>query len=211
MSRDVAMNRWISFALVLASACPVAAQSTNTANGIALGGVAGAITGGLIGKQNRETPEGALIGGAVGAIAGGLIGHSKDKQFAQNQYYQRQAVVQQQVIMQHAVSMSDVINMSRSGLGDSLIVNHIQTNGVQQHLNTHDIIYLHNQGVSENVISAMQNASLEPVMAVAPVPVRPPRTVVVEREFHTVAPRYVPHHYYRPAPYPYRRPMYYGY
>ena len=141
-----------------------------------LGGAAGAITGGIIGHQNDETPEGIIIGGAVGALAGGLLGHAKDEQVAREQYYQHQVWQQQQQLNRRraaAVSMADVVQMSQSGLGDSLIVNHIQTNGVQRRLDTRDIIRLHQQGVSEGVINAMQRAPLQAVNYVpAPAPPR---------------------------------------
>ena len=52
-----------------------------------MGGVAGAVIGGIIGHQNDETPEGALIGGAVGAITGGLIGRAQDNDLARQRAY----------------------------------------------------------------------------------------------------------------------------
>ena len=48
----------------------------------AIGGLAGAVIGGIIGHQSDETPAGALIGGAVGAVTGSWIGDSKDQQVA---------------------------------------------------------------------------------------------------------------------------------
>ncbi len=153
--------------LLMVSISPYAQAQNKTGKGAALGGVAGAVVGGVIGHQSRDTAEGALIGGAVGAIAGGVIGHAKDEQYAREQRYHQQMYHQQQM-QQHqyrvaeqtrrAVSISDVITMTRNGIGESVIVGHIEANGVQRRPEVSDVINLHQQGVSEYVISAMQRA-----------------------------------------------------
>lgn len=188
--------RYYIFALLTLSlsAAPLGAQGY-TRQGATLGGVAGAIAGGIIGHQNDETPEGALIGGAVGAIAGGLFGNAKDERYAQNRYYQHQAWQQQQRYAARAVSMSDVVHMSRSGVSDSVILNHIAANGVIGDVNTSAIIQLHQQGVSETVITAMQQAPHGTRTTIVHAPPPRPRapTVVVQREYHVV-PHYAPPH-----------------
>ena len=164
----------------------------------ALGGLAGAVIGGIIGHQNDETPEGALIGGAVGAVTGGLLGHAKDEQIARQRYhtYQAHHVRQQQIC--RAVSPDDVINMSRNGLSDTVIVNHIHQHGVTHHMGTHDIIGLHKQGVNETVITAMQSAQVagQRVSNVVVEPARTQPTVVVREEYHVVPTH---RHYIPPA------------
>lgn len=191
---------WMVWLLVVIGPT-VAFSQNNTRDGVALGGIAGAITGGIIGHQNDETPEGALIGGAVGAIAGGLIGNAKDRTIEQQRYYQYQAVQQQRM----AVTYADIINMSRSGVSDNVIINQIRTNGIVRKLETHDIIALHQQGVSEVVIDAMQRAPIAGVTYVAPAPVpQPRRTTVIE--YHVTRPRYVPAYPYHPH-YHAHRPM----
>lgn len=198
-----------------------------------VGGVAGAIIGGIIGHQNDEVPEGALIGGAVGAIAGGLLGNAQEQELQRQRYYQQQAYyqqqqqyyAQQQAVVRQGVSMADVVNMSRSGLSEHLIVNELQSKGIQQRPAVSDIIALHKQGVSENIITAMQQAplassriarattpSVQPVATVtqqqviAPRPVvvceppvvyRPP--VVVEKVYRSYPVHSHHHHYYRPS------------
>ena len=75
-----AIRNLLAFAVISCSALqPLQAQS-RTQNGATVGGLAGAVIGGIIGKQNDETPEGVLIGGAVGAITGGLIGKAQDNE-----------------------------------------------------------------------------------------------------------------------------------
>ena len=70
---------WLTVGLGISVSLATMVSSTygqRAREGVAVGGVAGAIAGGIIGHQNDETPEGALIGGAIGALAGGLIGRS---------------------------------------------------------------------------------------------------------------------------------------
>ena len=183
-----------------------------------LGGVTGAIAGGIIGHQNDETPEGAILGGVVGAVAGGLLGNSRDGRVRQQQRYESQLRYQQQQLAARAVGISDVINMARSGVSDAVIINHIQTHGVRHELQTNDIITLHQNGVREPVINAMQRmATGIPAVAARPpayVPPTPVPTVVVERNYHVV-PRYVPGpriHVYAPPRRraPYHRHHHYG-
>lgn len=199
----------ISFSLLASS---LHAQG-NTVKGAGVGGAAGAIIGGIIGNQKDKTPEGALIGGAIGAITGAAIGNSKDQEFRrvqeyqwQQQEYQAQQQYQQQ--LQRAVSMNDVISLTRSGVSDAVIIGQIQNGGVTSRIGVSEIIAMHQQGVRENVINAMQRAPLagEVVAArpqVAPAVVQPtrvivePRPVIVER-YHVEPPCYgVPYYHSR--------------
>jgi len=187
---------------------PSAYGQTRTGKGAVVGGATGAVIGGIIGHQNRETPEGALIGGAVGAIAGGLIGRSQDNNIARDRYNQQQAYnqgryAQQQVVMASGVSMSDVISMSRSGLNEQLIINHVNTKGVQRRPEVSEIITMHQQGVSDYVISAMQSAPLATQVA-APYPsqqiVTQPSTVIVREQPVYYNTPVITETYYRPVP-----------
>ncbi len=174
---------------MVAASCPALRAQSETQRGIVGGGVAGAVIGGIIGHQNDETAGGALIGGAVGAMAGGLLGQEKDRQMYQ-QYQVRQ---QQAARFQAGVSSGDVVMMTGSGVSPQVIINQIQVNGVRQRPDVHEIISLHQQGVAEPVIDAMQRARL----ATAPSPVVYPRPVVVERCYPPD-----PVIIYRPAPAP---------
>ncbi|MEZ6133913.1 MAG: glycine zipper domain-containing protein [Pirellulaceae bacterium] len=184
------------------------------------GGVAGAVIGGIVGKQNDETPEGVLIGGAVGAITGGLIGRAQDNELERQRYYQQQAYnqqqqqfyTQQQALVNSGVSTADVVSMSRSGLSETLIMTHLQTKGVQRRLEVSDIITLHQQGVSDTVITAYQSAPLASAVATPAPNFQPPysqpqvvvqerpviyrSSPVVVREYYTPYPAYRPHHYH---------------
>lgn len=192
---------------------------SRTGQGAVVGGATGAVIGGIIGHQNHETPEGALIGGAVGAIAGGLIGRAQDNHIAQDRYNQQQAYnqgryAQQQAVLASGVSMSDVVSMSRSGLSEQLIISHINTKGVQRRPEVSEIIAMHQQGVSDYVISAMQNAPLA-TQVVAPYPapqvVTQPSTVIVREQPVYYSTPIITETYYRPVPvYGHGHSHYYG-
>ena len=179
---------------------PVAASAqVNTQRGATLGGLAGAVAGGLIGDNNGEAGAGAAIGGVVGAVTGGLLGNAADQEavIRQQQVYHHQQ--QQYAQIQSAVSLPDVVTMTRSGLSDNVIINQIHQRGVQQTLQVPDIISLHQQGVSEGVITAMQQAPIGPQrVARAPQVISQPAPVIVEE--HYVVPHYAPPRFY------YRRP-----
>jgi uncharacterized protein YcfJ len=174
-----------------------AAAQVQTQRGATMGGLAGAVVGGLIGDKNNEAGAGAAIGGVVGAVTGGLLGNAADKQAEmdrQRYYYRQQQIQQQQMaVTQAAVSVADVVTMCRNGLSDSVIINQIQQRGIQQKLQVPDIISLHQQGVSENVITAMQGAATG-VQRAAPVP----QPVIRHERIVTPAPVIVERHYIRP-------------
>jgi hypothetical protein len=140
-------------------------------------------------------------------VTGGLLGNAADKQAAmdrQQYYYNQQQIQQQQIAAnQAAVSFADVVTMTRSGLSEAVIINQVQQRGIQQKLQVPDIISLHQQGVSENVITAMQGATTgaQRVARPAAPPIRQerivtPAPVIVER--HYIQPYYPPprHHHY---------------
>jgi hypothetical protein len=130
-----------------------------------MGGLAGAVIGGVIGHQNDELAEGALIGGAVGAIAGGVIGHQKDQQAARQRYYRQQTYANTYrngyvVPASVGVTTADVLHLTRNRVPDNLIIQHLYSQGVQRRIQVQEIVQLHQLGVSEPVISAMQQAPL---------------------------------------------------
>lgn len=159
--------------------------------GAALGGIAGGLAGAAIGDHNDNALGGALLGGAVGALSGAVIGDSMDAEVAR-----RQAAIEAKMgrRMAGAVTVADVTSMVSAGLSDDLIVNHVYAHGVSAPLTPNDIIRMHDGGVSEKVINAMQQAS---VSQVAAAPVGYPAPVIVEEV-------------YMPPPYYYARPYWPG-
>ncbi|MHB8077758.1 MAG: OmpA family protein [Candidatus Krumholzibacteriia bacterium] len=73
------MRRMIPFLAVLCLVALLAgcASWSRTGKGAAIGGVAGAVVGTAVSKDNTK---GAVLGGAAGAVVGGLIGNYLDKQ-----------------------------------------------------------------------------------------------------------------------------------
>mgnify|MGYP001552095634 CR=1 FL=1 len=145
----------VSFAL-LVTVLLVGCRSPYYADkGAALGGVAGGLAGAALGDQSGHAAGGALMGSAVGALTGAAIGDSMDAEVDR-----RQAMVQTQQRLANAVSTTDVTAMSASGLGEDVIINHIRANGVRASLTPGEIIELHENGVSEPIIIAMQRAKV---------------------------------------------------
>lgn len=163
----------------------------HTDRGAVLGGLGGALIGAGIGEHNDNAGAGALIGGAVGLLSGAAIGNSMDQEeAARARAYQQQRARQ----LSRAVSISDVATMSQNGVSDDVIINHVTQNGVQRRLEVNDVIMLHQQGVSNAVISAMQRApvggSVPPATYQSPSTYQPP---VIVREHYYVRP---PVHYW---------------
>jgi hypothetical protein len=186
--------------LAVGNFSPAFAQPTNGQKGALLGGTAGAVLGGVIGKQSEQTAEGAVIGGLAGVIAGGLVGHSRDVQIQREYEYQQAQEARNAYHMSRAVSIADVISMSNSGLSPQVIIGQVRANGVQQEIGVQEIILLHQNGVSDTVIQEMQRAQVGlPAQATAPRFVQPRTTVFVEQApiYYQPVPVYQ-YHYVRP-------------
>lgn len=69
--------------VVLMAGCATEGEHQRAEKGSILGGLGGAVVGGLIGSKSGKAGQGALIGGLVGALGGGLIGNYMDKQAAE--------------------------------------------------------------------------------------------------------------------------------
>jgi hypothetical protein len=163
--------------------------------GALFGGLLGAGTGAAIGSACHNPLAGAAIGAGVGTLTGAAVGSALDEQDARNR-----AMIAQQLGRQvsgNPVTIPDVINMTRSGVDEELIVNHVRIHGMAAPLQAQDVIVLQQQGVSKRVIAAMQEP---PRMAQQPVVVQqasPPPVIVEEY------PPYWwdrPYYYHRPRP-----------
>src|SRR5688572_3433765 len=129
--------------------------------GALLGGLGGAGVGAIVGNAVGHTGAGALIGAGAGALGGGLVGGALDDIEARNQAqiaHQMAAYNMQAPV--GAVTANDVVQMTRAGVAPDLIVNHIRANGVASPMQAGDVIFLSQQGVSSDVIGAMQNPPL---------------------------------------------------
>ena len=151
------------------------------------GGLLGAGAGAVIGHAAGNTAAGAVIGAGVGALTGAAIGAEKDQEEARNR-----ALIEQQMHRQieaGAASIQEVVAMTHAGIAEPSIINYVQTRGMILFLQPPDLIYLKQQGVSDNVVQAMQTAPR----------VQPP--VVVEQPGPPVV--------IEGGPYWHRRPYYY--
>lgn len=189
--------KWLCLIVVASSGFVSSAHAQyNTERGAVIGGLGGALAGAAIGKHNGETAGGALIGGAAGLLGGALIGSSVDAEQSRQRYYEQQYIAQNS----RAVTISEVLSMTKSGVSDAVIVNHINQQGVQQRLEVSDVILLHREGVSEPVLTALQRARVGGTTVYA-VPTRVYSQPVIMHDYHYVRPAYpvyAPHYYHHP-------------
>jgi hypothetical protein len=135
--------------------------------GALFGGLTGAGVGALVGNAVGEPLAGAAIGAGVGAITGAAVGQSLDDIEARNR-----AQIEAQIgrrLAAGSVTVEDVIAMTRSGVDEQIILNHVRVNGSAKQLQPADLIYLQNSGVSSAVILAMQQPPIRPANASQPV------------------------------------------
>ncbi|MFO1095523.1 MAG: glycine zipper domain-containing protein [Planctomycetaceae bacterium] len=172
---------------------------THTENGALFGSGLGAATGAVIGHQSGHTAGGAAIGAVAGALTGAVVGNAQDE---------RDAAIAQAQASQMAAALTnyDLIRMAQSGLGDEVIINAMQTRGGRFDLSVDALIQLRDAGVSDRVITSVQQASAAAPRVAATsyrsssVVVAPPVGVVVGGPAVVVAPRPVffgPRRFYR--------------
>ncbi len=155
--------------------------------GAGIGALAGAGAGAIIGDATGgNAGTGALIGAGLGALTGAAVGTEMDTLAAQN----RAAIAAQmgRQVQAGAANIQEVVAMSRAGVDQRLIQNYVRTSGVTAPLAASDVIYLHDQGVSTEVIQVMQNP---PVAGPPMVASRQP--VIVEEHFFGPPACYNPH------------------
>ena len=162
-----------------------------------LGAVAGGITGALIGEHNGNALAGAAIGTAVGALSGAAVGDVIDSEVARNNALIEERLGRQ---LRGATTTGDVVAMSQAGVPDDVILAHIRANGTAAPLGVDEIIALNQQGVSSNVIKAMQAPPAPPRMQPAAI-----STPVVVEEHYYAPDCHVPAWYHHHRPYRYSR------
>lgn len=155
----------------------------------AAGALTGTVAGAAIGSATGNAGAGALIGAGVGAVAGSATGAAIDESEARNQALFQQRLGRQ---LAGATTFQDVAAMSQAGLGDQVIISHINSHGVATAPSPQDLIQLKNAGVSDNVLAALQN----PPRVVQPVQYVDSRPIIVEERYYDpwCGP---PHYHYR--------------
>lgn len=136
--------------MVLFATAGCQSSPDRTGEGALIGGLVGAGAGAIIGNQgdhrNRDRTSGALIGGAIGALGGALVGSQVKKQPQQ----------QAQVNNPSQMAISQIVDMSKQGVNEDVIVDRIRMSNSRFTLTPNDVSYLQGEGVSQKVISAMQ-------------------------------------------------------
>jgi len=199
-------SRWTAFAVLapasLAAAVadrahaqyyyqpPPSYYQNDTVSGAVAGGGIGAITGAIAGGR-KQRGEGALIGAGVGALAGGLIGKSVDnadqRQVAAGVAATAQANAQVNAqAAALAVTNFDLVEMTKAGCSDELIISTIRSRGGRFDLSPTGLIALKQAGVSDRVVIAAQSSPAAGYVAAAPayaqpVVVGPPSVIYVRR------------------------------
>jgi len=174
--------------LACAFAVPHAGCESKAGTGAIVGGVGGALVGGAIGNNrgSHNGASGAAIGAGVGAIGGALVGHGMDKadekkakeQREREQYEARQqtsyarstatttppppppaAAKPLPVAPTSTITRGDVVDWTRQGVKDEIIIDRIQRSGQRFVMTSADEREMASLGVSANVITAMKNTS----------------------------------------------------
>lgn len=179
----------------------------DTLGGTFMGGALGAVSGAIIGGRG-DRGEGALIGAGVGAIAGNLLGRAKDRSDTQQAAYGSTVVAQaNQQAAAMAVSNYDLVNMTRAGVSDDLIISTMRSRGTQLDLSPQGLIALKQNGVSDRVALAAQQmrggAGYVPGAATVPVvaEVVPPAPAVIVTPAwrpYCHGPHYYHHYHHHP-------------
>ncbi len=209
MHMGVVTRRLLGPALVTALVTAIAPWNAafaqvQTQRGAVVGGLSGAAIGAIIGDNSDEAGAGAAIGGVIGAVAGGILGNADDRE----RYSFPPPTASQSVVTNvpiGAITTSDVISMTQSRVSDQVIITAIRNKGIACPIDVPDIVFLTQQGVSDLVIRAMQNAGTAPAVisqrSSGPYPVA--RPVIVEH--------FPPVYRHAHRPYPSRPPMHYQY
>lgn len=145
---------------------------TDQQQGAVIGGLGGAAAGAAIGgEENRVL--GALLGGALGAGGGYVIGANADRitgrdrggaETATERAKSRPATAEEARNATTAdlnsdgfVTLDEVVALDKAGYSDSEIISRLQATGQVFELTSEQQQFLLNQGVSQSVVSQMDN------------------------------------------------------
>ncbi len=124
----------------------------------ATGSLFGAGLGAIIGSQTGDAAEGALIGAGIGTLTGAVVGQTMDDEA----HYRAQIESQiGRAVQPGPASVHEIVSMSRAGVAPNLIVNYIKSSGPRQAPTSSDLITLHQAGVKQEVVLAMQTPPVQ--------------------------------------------------
>jgi len=160
MKKEIAIALSVGM-VFLAYGCQT--SQNRSIEGATIGGILGGVAGGIIGHQSGHGLEGAAIGVGAGAVTGAVVGNSipKNTQAVSSSNTPAAVTTPQpaqvtQSVNPNQVSVQQVLEFTRQGVNEDVIIDKIKLTNSKFNLTQVDIDYLSQQGVSQKVISAMQ-------------------------------------------------------
>jgi len=148
---------------------------TKEQQGAVIGGASGAAVGAAVGGEHKVL--GALLGGVLGAGGGYLIGANMDKITGKDKSGAEHASAEAQrspatadeakrattadINKDGFVTLDEVVAMEQAGLSDEEILNRLRSSGQVFELTDQQRQYLATRGVSQRVVSQMENLNRE--------------------------------------------------
>ena len=165
----------VGAATLLGTGC---STMNNTERGTLAGAGIGSVAGALIGNATGNPKTGAVLGAIGGGLFGNLVGQDADRKEERIEGV-KQAQAEQAYSNEQPNRLGEIIELTRQGQDDSVILNHMKNNRMTFRLSVNDLNTLRANNVSPRVITAMQN-STAPLVVGSP----PPKTVVVREVVH---------------------------
>jgi len=159
----------------------------NTERGTLAGAGIGSVAGAIIGKATGNPKTGAVVGALGGGLIGNVIGRDEDRK-EEHQAAVKQATVEQAYRDDQPARIAQIIDLTRNGQDETVILNHIKSNRMTFMLSVDDLNTLKANNVSPRVIDTMQRSSQPTVVTGTNRPVVVREEVIVERPVY-VAPR----------------------
>lgn len=146
------MNARLVPALMILAVLPfLNGCATHTGRGALAGAGIGAASGAIISKATGgNAGTGALVGAGAGALLGGALGNEADQR-------EKRALQAQAAANASQVGITEVVQMTKDGQSEEVIINQIRTSRSPIQLSAGDLQYLRQNGVSDRVIVEMQN------------------------------------------------------
>jgi len=145
-------------------ACGCQTSQNRSVEGATIGGILGGVAGGIIGHQSGHGLEGAAIGVGAGAVTGAVVGNSipNNTQAVSSSNTPVAVTTPQPVqvtpsVNPNQISVQQVLELSRQGVNEDVIIDKIKLTNSKFNLTQADIDYLSQQGVSQKVIAVMQS------------------------------------------------------
>lgn len=155
------MNARFVVAVTIFATAPLftgCSSMSNTGKGALVGGGLGAGAGALIDRATGgKGGTGAIVGAAGGALLGGAIGNEEDQREKAALNNRVRQADDRAAAAANQLGIADIIQLTKDGRSDELIINQIKTTNSTYQLSTEDVRLLGANGVSDRVTMEMQN------------------------------------------------------